>query len=238
MRNTKSIQLQDANSDAKKKFMVGVYAWMCVALLISGGVAYLTATIAPIRNFVLGNMFFFWILLLAELFLVFWLASSIMNMKLPTAVIVFLGYAILNGFTMSSIFILFTSTSVVRIFIITALMFAGMTIYGIFSKSNLIGAGRYLMMGLIGVLIAILVNLIISLFVPGGSSILDWIISLVIVVVFAGLTAVDTKQVLLIAQAADGTPAFKKMAIVGALELYLDFINIFYALLMLFGGRD
>lgn len=227
-----SIPFQQANDSVKRKFMTGVYGWMFVALLLSGVTAYLTATIIPLRNFIYGNSFVFLILIIAQLGLVFWLSAGLRKMQVTTAVFAFLGYSILNGFNMSSIFMLYTATSITRVFLITALMFGGMTLYGLFTKSDLRGAGRYLMMGLIGLIIAMLINFLFR------SSTLDWIISIVTVVIFTGLTAYDTQKLLSVSKYSDGSDTFKKVAIIGALELYIDFINIFLSLLRLFGRRN
>ena len=151
----------------------------------------------------------------------------------PVAAGAFIVYSIVNGLTLSSILFIYTHTSVVRIFAVTALMFGAMSVYGATTKSNLQSAGRYLMMAVIGLVIASLVNIFFFL----HSSSFDWLISFVAVGVFTGLTAYDSQKISQIARYAQDNEAYKKVAIIGALELYLDFINIFLALLRLFGKR-
>ena len=158
--------------------------------------------------------------------------ASIRKISVRAASIAFIVYSALNGVTLSGIFIIYTGASISRIFLITALMFGGMSIYGLKTKSDLRSMGRYLFMALIGIVIASVVNLLL------GSSVLDVIISMVTVLVFTGLTAYDTQKLLSAARSADGSEVFHKVAIIGALELYLDFINIFLSLLRLFGKRN
>ena len=153
-------------------------------------------------------------------------------MSTATASLVFIIYSILNGLSLSVIFLVYTSTSIFRVFAITAGMFACMSIYGRVTKTDLRSAGRYLMMALFGIVIASVVNLFFR------STGLDWLISLVTVGVFTGLTAYDTQKLYAIAERADGSEVFARAAIIGALELYLDFINIFLALLRLFGKSN
>lgn len=152
-------------------------------------------------------------------------------MSFPAAAASFVIYSIVNGLTLSAVLFVYTSTSVVRIFVITALMFGAMSVYGATTKSSLQSAGKYLMMAVIGLVIASLVNIFMR------SSSLDWLISFVTVGVFTGLTAYDTQKITQAARYAQDNEDFKKVAIIGALELYLDFVNIFLALLRLFGKR-
>ena len=205
---------------------------MVLALAISGAVAWSVAGNAAVQRIVLGNVFVFFALIIGEFALVWWLSASIRKISVRAATIAFIGYSALNGVTLSFVFLMYTSTSIVRIFAITALMFGGMSIYGLKTKSDLRSMGRYLGMAVIGIMIALLVNLFLK------SSMFDTLISMVIVLVFTGLTAYDSQKLLAVAKEADGTEVFHKIAIIGALELYLDFINIFLALLRLFGRRD
>lgn len=226
------LSLQQANEQAQRKFLSGVYQWMVLALAISGAVAWSVAGNAAVQRIVLGNVFVFFALIIGEFALVWWLSASIRKISVRAATIAFIGYSALNGVTLSFVFLMYTSTSIVRIFAITALMFGGMSIYGLKTKSDLRSMGRYLGMAVIGIMIALLVNLFLK------SSMFDTLISMVIVLVFTGLTAYDSQKLLAVAKEADGTEVFHKIAIIGALELYLDFINIFLALLRLFGRRD
>jgi len=226
------ISLQQANENAQRKFMSGVYQWMVVALAISGAVAWLVSGNAAIQRIIFSNTLVFFALIIGELALVWWLSASIGKISVQAASIAFVAYSALNGLILSSVFLIYTHASITRIFLITALMFGGMSIYGMRTKSDLRSMGRYLYMALIGVIIASLVNFFLA------SSWLDVVISMVTVLVFTGLTAYDTQKLLSVANQADGSERFQKVAIIGALQLYLDFINIFLALLRLFGRRN
>ena len=159
------------------------------------------------------------------------LSAGIRKMSFAAAAASFVIYSIVNGLTLSSVLFVYTGTSIARIFVITALMFGAMSIYGATTKNNLQSAGKYLMMAVIGLIIASLVNIFMR------SSSLDWLISFVTVGVFTGLTAYDTQKITEAARYAQNNEGFKKVAIIGALELYLDFVNIFLSLLRLFGKR-
>jgi len=226
------ISLQRANENAQRKFMSGVYQWMVVALAISGAVAWLVSGNTAIQRIIFSNTLVFFALVIGELALVWWLSASIGKISVQAASIAFVAYSALNGLIISSVFLIYTHASVARIFLITALMFGGMSIYGMRTKSDLTSMARYLYMALIGIIIASLVNIFLH------ASMLDMIISMVTVLVFTGLTAYDTQKLISVANQADGSERFQKVAIIGALQLYLDFINIFLALLRLFGRRN
>ena len=204
---------------------------MVAALAISGIAAFAVFNSETLLYFIFGSRFTFLGLIIAEFALVFILSAGIRRMSFPVAAASFVIYSIVNGLTLSSVLFVYTGTSIVRIFVITALMFGAMSVYGATTKSSLQSAGKYLMMALIGLIIASLVNLFMR------SSSLDWLISFVTVGVFTGLTAYDTQKITTAARYAQDNDDFKKIAIIGALELYLDFINIFLALLRLFGKR-
>lgn len=223
------VRTQDA---ARKKFINGVYSWMVIALAVSGVCAFLTVSNDVILRFIFGNSVVFPLLIIGELVLVFFFSARIHKMSTATASLVFIIYSILNGLSLSVIFLVYTSTSIFRVFAITAGMFACMSIYGRVTKTDLRSAGRYLMMALFGIVIASVVNLFFR------STGFDWLISLVTVGVFTGLTAYDTQKLYAVAERADGSEVFARAAIIGALELYLDFINIFLALLRLFGKSN
>lgn len=218
--------------EARKKFMSGVYTWMTLALALSGLTAFGVASSPAARQLIFGNLLVFYGLIIAELALVFFFTARVHAMSVSTASLVFIAYSVLNGVTMASIFIVYTATSIFSVFLISAGMFAGMSIYGRVTKTDLRSAGRYLMMALIGVIIASLVNIFLR------SSGLDWLLSLLTVGIFVGLTAYDTQKAYAIAERSDGSDIFAKASVVMALELYLDFINIFLALLRLFGKRN
>ncbi|OJF77433.1 MAG: hypothetical protein BKP49_00100 [Treponema sp. CETP13] len=241
-----SITLKQARPEVQQKFMTGVYRWMVLALAISGLAAYASAYIPLVANadptkpplalvdliYAAANGMGMWALIIAELVLVFTLSARIRKMSLSSAKIMFLVYSLINGITLSVIFLVYTSTSIAQVFFISALLFGSMSIYGARTKKDLTSAGRYLMMAVFGIIIASVINIFFK------SSGLDWLISIIAVVVFTGLTAYDTQKMMRIAQYNDGSENFQKVAIIGALELYLDFINIFLHLLRLFGNRN
>ena len=222
-----------AEISERNKFLARVYGWMTAALALSGFTAYYTANNPVLIKIIFGSGYGFFILALAEIAIVWILSRTIRRISVTCAVFAFITYSVLNGLTLSSIFFYYTGAVIARVFFISAALFAVMTIYGITTKSNIRSAGRYLMMALIGIIIASLVNIFMR------SSMLDWIISIITVVVFSGLTAYDANKMMMAADRADGNDMFKKAAIIGALELYIDFINIFLSLLRIFGrGRD
>ncbi|MGN0728312.1 Bax inhibitor-1/YccA family protein [Treponema sp.] len=220
-----------------KKFLTRTYLWMGLALLVSAAVAFFGASSGLILSFLVktSGMGIF-ILCIAELVLVFGLTSSIRKISVGTASIMFVVYSALNGLTFSTIFFVYELNSIAICFVSSSLLFFAMALYGARTKSDLTSAGRYLTMALMGILIASLVNGLLYLF-GAGSSMLDWLISIVAVVVFTGLTAYDSQKIMAAARKADSSDAYKKIAVIGALELYLDFINIFLYLLKLFGKR-
>lgn len=218
--------------DARKKFMSGVYTWMTLALAISGLSAFLVASSPAALSFIFGNRFVFFGLIIAEFVLVIYFTARVHAMSVTTASLVFILYSVINGVTLSSIFIVYTASSIFSVFLISAGMFGGMSIYGRVTKTDLRSVGRYLTMALIGVVIASLVNIFLR------SSGLDWLLSLATVGIFVGLTAYDTQKAYAIAERSDGSDLFAKASVVMALELYLDFINIFLSLLRLFGKKN
>ena len=229
--STDNISLQQANEKISQRFITAVYGWMVAALAISGIAAFAVFNSETLLYFIFGSRFTFLGLIIAEFDLVVILSAGIRRMSFPAAAASFVIYSIINGLTLSSVLFVYTGTSIVRIFVITALMFGAMSVYGATTKSSLQSAGKYLMMALIGLIIASLVNIFMR------SSSLDWLISFVTVGVFTGLTAYDSQKITTAARYAQDNEDFKKVAIIGALELYLDFINIFLALLRLFGKR-
>jgi Integral membrane protein, interacts with FtsH len=232
MENYDSINYRSA-ADEKRKFLSRTYGWMTLALIISAASAFLTATNQSLLRLLFGNgAIGFWVIAIGEIALVWWLSASIRKISTTAATVAFVVYSILNGFTLSSIFIVYTGTSIMYTFLASAGMFGAMSLFGMRTKQDLTSAGRYLTMGLIGVIIVSIINIFLK------SSGLDWLISLITVVIFTGLTAYDSQKMLAAAGYADGSETFKKASIIGALELYLDFINIFLSLLRLFGRRN
>ncbi len=218
--------------DERKKFMSGVYTWMTLALALSGLTAFGVASSPAILQLIFGNELVFFGLIIAELVLVMFFSFRVHKMSVTAASLVYIVYSILNGITLASIFIVYTKTSIFSVFLISAGMFAAMSIYGRVTKQDLRSAGRYLTMALFGVIIASVVNIFLK------SSSLDWLLSLVTVGIFVGLTAYDTQKAYAIAERSDGSDVFAKASVVMALELYLDFINIFLSLLRLFGKKN
>ena len=230
------ITLDKARPEVQRNFMAGVYFRMVLALAITAAVAYFTAykiqTDSSFQNFFVSNIKpIIWGSFIAELAVVFILSFYTRKISSFVAMLLFILYSAITGITFSSIFIIFEIDSIFKVFLISGLMFLGMSIYGIFTQADLRSAGRYLIMALIGLCAASLLNFLFK------SSALDWIISLVGVGIFVGLTAYDTQKIMTIAIHDDGSEKFQKYAIIGALELYLDFINIFIKLLNLFGKR-
>ncbi|MBK8598902.1 MAG: Bax inhibitor-1/YccA family protein [Holophagales bacterium] len=214
------------------KFLTRVYAWMAGGLVTTSLVAWLTLSTPALLSFVLGNRLVFFGLMLGELALVAWLSGLVGRMSASTAAFVFLAYSALNGLTLSTIFLVYTSSSIASTFVIAGGTFAAMSVYGLVTSRPLDGLGSFAFMGLIGVLIASLVNIFLK------SPMMEFVIGCVGVIVFVGLTAYDTRKLKIMAASVDAdSEAGQKGAIQGALALYLDFINLFLMLLRLFGNR-
>lgn len=214
-------------------FMTGVYRWMMLGLLLTAGAAWFTATSPVMLQLVFGNSLVFFGLIIAEVGLVLAISAAIHKLSAATASGLFLLYSALNGVTLSSVLLAYTGGSVVQAFVVSAGMFGAMSVYGLVTKKDLTSWGSFLFMGLIGIVIASLVNMFLQ------SSALSFIMSGVGVLVFTGLTAYDTQK---LKEMGDSAPmndalAIRRGTILGALTLYLDFINLFLMLLHLFGNR-
>ena len=211
-----------------------VYVWMALALAITGVTAYGVANSPNIMVAIFSNRLLFWGLIIAELALVFIVSGMINRLSLTTATLLFTLYSVLNGVVLSSIFVVYSGTSIAKVFFITAGTFLAMAVYGYTTKRDLSSVGKLMFMGLIGLIIASIVNLFIK------SSGLDLILSYIGVIVFVGLTAWDTQKIKqMLATQEDIDEGAQKIALVGALSLYLDFVNLFLYLLRIFGGsRD
>jgi FtsH-binding integral membrane protein len=206
---------------------------MTLALVITGFTAYGVANSPGILQAIYTNQILFWGLIIAEFALVFGVSAAINKLSLTTATLMFILYSVINGALLSYIFLAYTASSVATVFFITAGTFAAMAIVGYTTKTDLSSMGKILFMALIGLIIATLVNLFIK------SDGLTMILSYVGVLIFVGLTAWDSqkiKQMLL--QAPDAGEGAQKLALLGALTLYLDFINLFIYLLRIFGRRE
>lgn len=231
--NVNQITLSQARRDASSIFLAKVFNWMAMGLGATGIVALLTAESGLALSIASSPIFF--ILIIAELGLVFFLSARVEKIKAGTASLMFYTYAILNGLTLSVIFLAYTRTSIAGTFFITAGMFAAMAVYGTVTKRDLSGFGSFLFMGLIGIIIASIVNIFLN------SSSLYWAISFIGVFIFTGLTAYDVQKIKKMGERGileQGEEAIKKGAIMGALALYLDFINLFLMLLRIFGNRN
>ena len=220
-----------AQVKVKNTFLSRVYGWMTLALVISGVTAFLAATNETIIRLTIGNGFGFLILAVAELSLVWWLTASIHKISSGAAFFAFILYSVLNGVTLSSVFLVYKIESIFMVFFISAGMFAAMAVYGTVTKSSLSSFGKYFAMALVGIIIASLVNFFLR------SPMLDWFLSIITVVIFTGLTAYDAQKMLAVSGNASDDEMFRKVSVIGALDLYLDFINIFLAMLRLFGRR-
>jgi hypothetical protein len=217
-------------------FIQSVYNWMVVGLGLTGVTAFLVASSPAMMQLIFGNRLLFFGLIIAELVLVFSISAKVGKMNASTATGLFVLYAVLNGLTLSVIFLAYTASSIASTFFICAGTFLACSIYGMMTKRDLTSMGGFLMMGLIGIIIASVVNMFVQ------SSGMAMVISYIGVLVFVGLTAYDTQKLKNMAMTQpDGLDAavVRKGAILGALSLYLDFINLFLMLLRIFGGgRD
>lgn len=213
-------------------FITKVYNWMALALLVTGLVAYFTATSPSMINAIVSSKLVFYGLLIGELLLVIYLTSAINRLSQNMAITVFMVYSILNGLTMSVIFLVYTSSSISTTFLVTAGTFGAMSLYGYYTKKDLTSIGNMAMMALIGIIIASIVNIFLQ------NEMMYWIITYLGVALFVGLTAYDTQKLKEIgSRGFANEEGMEKMSILGALTLYLDFINLFLFLLRIFGGR-
>lgn len=220
-------------SKAFPALMRKVYVWMTLALVITGFTAYTVATSPGILQLIFGNSVVLWGLIIAELVLVLGISGAINRLSLTMATLMFVLYSVINGVTLSSVFLAYTMSSVSTVFFITAGTFATMALVGYTTKTDLSSMGTILFMALIGLIIATVVNVFLK------SSGLDMILSYVGVLIFVGLTAWDSQKIkVMLLQASDTGETAQKIALLGALTLYLDFINLFLYLLRIFGRRD
>ena len=222
----------DAIAAEQQRFMVRVYNWMTAGLAVTGGIAFYVSNSEMMMNIVYGNAIVPIVLIVAQLGLVIYLSGWIEKMSASQATGIFMLYAGLTGLTFSFIFLAYTAASITSTFFVTAGTFAAMSVYGYTTKKDLTSWGSFLFMGLIGIIIASLVNMFLQ------SEAMHWIITYAGVLIFIGLTAYDTqkiKEMNIIGN--EGTDEDTKEAISGALRLYLDFINLFLMLLRIMGDR-
>ncbi len=209
-----------------------VYVWMTLALIITGFTAWGVASNPGLVYAIVTNKILFWGLVIAELAMVWAISGAINRLSLTTATLLFVGYSVLNGVTLSVVFLAYTLSSIASVFFITAGTFAAMAFIGYTTKTDLTSLGKILFMALIGLIIATVVNLFM------GSSMFNLILSYVGVAIFVGLTAYDSQKIKnMLYEADELDESSQKLALLGSLTLYLDFINLFLYLLRIFGSN-
>lgn len=220
-------------AEAFPVLMRKVYVWMTLALAITGFTAYGVATSPGALQAIYGNQILFWGLVIAEFALVVGVSAAIHKLSLTTATLMFILYSVINGALLSYIFLVYTSSSVATVFFITAGTFGTMALIGYTTKADLSSMGKILFMALIGLIIATVVNVFVK------SDGFTMILSYVGVLIFVGLTAYDTQKIkMMLMEAPDAGESAQKMALLGALTLYLDFVNLFIYLLRIFGKKE
>lgn len=225
--------LSSAGVSAASVYMRQVYQWMTVGLAVTALISWFVASTPALNQMILGNTMVLIALVVAQLGLVIALSAAVQKMSSAMATGCFVLYSALTGATLSSIFLVYSMGSIANAFTVTAGTFLAMSIYGTVTKRDLTAMGSFLMMGLFGIIIAMIVNFFLK------SSMMDFIISCLGVVIFTGLTAYDTQK---LREFGANTPfddavAVRRGVILGALTLYLDFINLFLMMLRLFGGN-
>lgn len=214
-----------------RQYMLQVYNYMASGVALTGIVAYLLASTPAAMNAIFGNPILPWVVMLAPIGLAFYFGARIHAMSFAAAQVIFWVFAGLMGLSLSTVFLVYTGESIARVFFITAATFGAMSLYGYTTKRDLSRFGSFLLMGLIGIIIASVVNIFV------GSSALQFAVSVIGVLLFVGLTAYDTQRIKEMYWEADDRETHGKKAIMGALNLYLDFINLFVLLLQLMGAR-
>jgi len=232
-----SVPLKQAQVQTRvNEFIRSVYNWMAIGLALTGFTAYYVSNTPALVQAIFGNQLLFFGLIIGELAMVFYISARIQKIQASTATALFVAYSILNGATLSFVFLVYTASSITSTFFICAATFVACSVYGWTTKRDLTSMGGFMTMGLIGIIIASVVNMFFR------SSAMSMIISYIGVIVFVGLTAYDTQHLKAMAvNQPDDLEAgvVRKGAILGALKLYLDFINLFLMLLrILGGGRD
>lgn len=220
-----------ADASYVSRIMKRVYLKMFLAMIVTAVTSFVCMNVPAVFLTLMSNSGLYFGLLIAEVVLVFVLAGALNKLSSPVASLIFYVYSILNGVVLSAILAAYTASSVFSTFVITAAVFGTMTVYGYVTKSDLSRVGTFLFMALIGLIICTIVNIFMK------SSTMEWIISFAGVVIFIGLTAWDTQKIKQMAAMTDGSQA-GKLATIGALSLYLDFVNLFLYLLRFFGNRE
>jgi FtsH-binding integral membrane protein len=229
-RSKRTIDMTDGVDQGLRSYMISVFNYMAIGLALTGFVAF-TVSNSPQMMAAMWGSGLHWVIMLAPLAMVFFLSFKINTLSFATAQMLFFVYSGLMGLSLSSIFMVFKLGSIAQVFFITSSVFAAMSLYGYTTKRDLSGMGSFLFMGLIGIVIASLVNMFLH------NSVMQLVISVIGVIVFTGLTAYDIQQIKSIYYEGDGAETLGKKAIIGALRLYLDFINLFISLLQIFGER-
>jgi FtsH-binding integral membrane protein len=232
----RSLAHQLTEEDAARiqaQFFAQVYGWMAAGLALTGGMALFAASSPTLQRFIFGSKITFFGLIILELVIVGFLSARIFQWSLAQAKAAFIGYALLNGLTLSVIFLAYTADSIASTFFTTALMFGVMSAFGYFTRSDLSGWGKLLSMAVIGLVIAMVVNMF------WVNSVLNLITSFIGVIIFTALAAYDTQKLKQIAflGVTEGEEMSHKASIFGALTLYLDFVNLFLFMLRFFGNR-
>lgn len=228
---TFGIELNRAEA-SERSFMSQVYLWMAMGLFITAAVAWGVSNNPSLVATLFRNQFLMFALVIGQLGLVWWLSASIMRISVSAATIGFSVYATLNGVIFSSIFLVYTYASIASTFLVTALTFTAISVYGFTTKKDLTSIGSFCFMALIGLIIASLVNMFLK------SAAFDYVLSYIGVAIFIGLTAWDTQQLKRIHEQGFGAgEMLQKVSLMGALKLYLDFINLFLLLLRIMGRR-
>lgn len=209
-----------------------VYLWMTGALIVTALVAYYVATSPNLLSLIYGNSLVFWGLIIAEFGLVIGINAAINKISATTATIMFLLYSVVNGATLASIFAVYSMSAIGTTFLVTSGTFGAMALYGSVTKTDLTKWGNILLMGVIGLVIAGVVNIFLQ------NSMMDMIISGIGVLIFVGLTAYDSQKIKQMLYGAEDNEMTQKIAVIGALSLYLDFVNLFLYLLRFFGRRN
>lgn len=228
--NESSFVSADVRDVRVTAFLSKVYGWMFLGLLLTAGTAVVVASSPTLIETLILNRVLFWILLIAQLGLVFYLSARVDKVSPVTAAVLFMVYSAMVGVTSSIIFLIYTGASIVSAFVIAGGMFGTMALFGSFTKRSLAGVGQFMFMGLIGLIIASVVSIF------WFNDVVMFVINVVGVLIFTGLTAWDAQRLKQMAVALpDGRVG--SYAVVGALSLYLDFINLFFFILRLMGGR-
>ena len=220
-------------AEIQARFFAQVYGWMAAGLGLTGGIAMFASTSPELINFVFGTRFVFLGLIILELVVVGFLSARIFDWSLGKVQAAFVGYAMLNGVTLSCVFLAYTSSSIASTFFVTAGTFGVMSLFGYFTKADLSGWGKLLGMALIGLVIAMVVNFFFN------NPVMEIVTSFIGVLLFTALTAYDTQKLkqLALLGVTEGEEVSHKASILGALTLYLDFVNLFLFLLRIFGRR-